>query len=52
MLEQFVEPGGLKSLLVDFESERASPQRLWAMLSAEVWLSTYFGDKIDVAPLH
>jgi asparagine synthase (glutamine-hydrolysing) len=52
MLEQFVEPGGLKSLLVDFESGRASPQRLWGMLSAEVWLRTYFGDKIDVTLLH
>jgi asparagine synthase (glutamine-hydrolysing) len=50
-LEQFVDPVGLQSLLVDCAKGQASPQRVWTMLSTEIWLRTYFGEKIDATIL-
>jgi asparagine synthase (glutamine-hydrolysing) len=50
-LARFVDSRGLKTLLADFNQGSASALRLWGMLSAEVWLRTYFGDKIEMSIL-
>ena len=51
MLEQFVDPGGLKALLKESANEIAAPQRLWTMLGTEIWLRTFFGDQVDATVL-
>jgi hypothetical protein len=51
MLAEYVDHAGLKSLLKDFFDNNESSQRVWSMLSAEVWLRAYFGEKIETSVL-